>query len=124
MFSGEISLKLFIKLSGKAGMDILRFDGRLLRIAGKNIVDSLMCIINNSILNGTFLDDWKLVRVIPVYKNNTDANNMSNYRSVSITGHIAKLMEQLGRSQLVSYLEQHVLFQRNGVHTLNSLYTD
>ena len=32
---------------------------------------------------------------------------MSNYRPISVIGHIAKMVEQLVRSQLVSYLQEH-----------------
>ena len=54
-----------------------------------------------------FLDEWKLARVTPVFKNNGDVDVMSNYRPVSVIGHIAKMVEQLVRSQLVRYLEEH-----------------
>ena len=69
-----------------------------------NIVDSLLCIINDSLSSCTFPDDWKLARVTPVYKNDGDVNIMSNYRPISVIGHIAKMVEQLVRSQLVSYV--------------------
>ena len=97
----------FASLSDKTGMDILGFDRKLVRIAGEHIVDSLLCIINDCLSNGTFPDDWKIARVTPVYKNNGDINVMSNYRPISVIGHIAKMVEQLVRSQLVSYLEEH-----------------
>ena len=100
-------IELLIPLSDKKGMDILGFDRKLARLAGEHIVDSLLCIINDSLSSGTFPDDWKLARVTPVYKNNGDVNIMSNYRPISVIGHIAKMMEQLVRFQLVSYLEQH-----------------
>ena len=32
---------------------------------------------------------------------------MSNYRPISVIGHIAKIVEQLIRSQLVAYLDEH-----------------
>ena len=88
-------------------MDILGFDRGLVRIAGEHIVDSLLCIINDSLSNGTFPDDWKLARVPPVYKNNGDVNIMSNYSPISVIGHIAKMVGQLVHSQLVAYLEEH-----------------
>ena len=94
-------MTLLISLSDKTGMDILGFDRKLVRIAGEHIVDSLLCIINDSLSNGTFPDDWKIARVTPVYKNNGDINIMSNYRPVSVIGHIAKMVEQRVRSQLV-----------------------
>ena len=99
-------IELLISLSDKTVMDILGFDRRLVRIAGEHIVDSLLCIMNDSLSSGTFPDDWKLARVTPVYKDNGDVN-MSNYRRISVIGHIAKMVEQLVRSQLVSYLEEH-----------------
>ena len=71
------------------------------------IVDSLLCIINNSLSNGTFPDDWKLARVIPFYKKNCDMNIMSNYRPISVSAHIAKMVEQWVRSQLGSDLGEH-----------------
>ena len=90
-------INLLLSLSDKTGMDILGFDRRLVRLAGEHIVDSLLCIINDSLSNGTFPDDWKLARVTPVYKNNGDVNIMSNYRPISVIGHIAKMVEQLVR---------------------------
>ena len=100
-------MELLISLSDKTGMDILGFDRKLVRLAGEHIVDSLLCIISDSHSSGTFPDDWKLARVIPVYKNNGDVNIMSNYRPISVTGHIAKIVEKLVRPQLVSYQEEH-----------------
>ena len=88
-------------------MDILGFDRKLIKIAGQHIVDSFLYIINDSLLNGTFPDEWKLARVTPVFKNNGDVDVMSNYRPISVIGYIAKMVEQLVRSQLVRYLEEH-----------------
>ena len=111
-------MALLISLSDKTGMDILGFDRKLVRIAGEHIVDSLLCIINDSLSNGTFPDDWKIARVTPVYKNNGDINIMSNYRPISVIGHIAKIVEQLVRSQLVSYIWKNMrLFQRINLRT-------
>ena len=106
-------INLLLSLSDKTGMDILGFNRRLVRHAGEHIVDSLSCIINDSLSNGTFPDDWKLARVTPVYKNNGDVNIMSNYRPISVIGHIAKMVEQFARSQLESYLEEHAFISPN-----------
>ena len=59
-------LELFISLSDKTGMDILGFDRKLIKITGHHIADSLLYIINDSLSNGVFPDDWKLARVTPV----------------------------------------------------------
>ena len=50
---------------------------------------------------------WKLARVTPVLKNNGVVDVMFNYRPISVIGHIAKMVEQLVRSQLVNYLKEH-----------------
>ena len=100
-------LKLLYSLSDKSGMDIHGFDRKLLRLSSEHIVDSLSCIINTSLNSGRFFDDWKVARVTPVYKNCGDVHVMSNYRPISVIGHIAKIVEQLIRSQLVAYLDEH-----------------
>ena len=52
--------------------------------------------------------EWKFARVTPVFKNNgSDVDVMFNHRPISVIGHIAKMVEQLVRSQLVRYLEEH-----------------
>ena len=50
--------RLFTLLSGKSGMDILGFDRKLIKIAGQHIVHPLLYIINGSLFNGTFPDEW------------------------------------------------------------------
>ena len=102
-------LRLFTLLSDKIGMEILGFDRKLIKIAGQHIVDSLLYIINGSLLYTIFPDEWKLARATPVFKNNGDVDVMSDYhhRSISVIGHKAKMVEQLVRSQFVRYLEEH-----------------
>ena len=97
----------FMSLSDTTGMDILGFDRKLIKIAGHNIADSLLDIINDSFSSGLFPEDWKLARVTPVFNNNGDVDVMSNYRPISVIGHIAKMVEHLVRTQLVNYLEEH-----------------
>ena len=48
-----------------------------------------------------FFYDWKVARVTPVYKNSGDVHVMSNYRPISVNEHVAKIMKQLIRTQLV-----------------------
>ena len=106
-------LKLLYSLSDKSGMDIHGFYRKLLRLSSEHIVDSLSCIINSSLNSGRFFDDWKVARVTPVNKNYGDVHVMSNYRPISVIGHIAKIVEQLMRSQLVAYLDEHSFITRD-----------
>ena len=92
---------------------MLLFDRKLIKIAGQYIVDSLLYIINDSLLHVTYPDEWELARVTPVFKT---VNVMSNYRSISAMGHIAKMVEQLVLSQLVRYLEEHSFITPTSLH--------
>ena len=83
-------LQLFISLSDKTGIDILGFDRKIVKIAGHHIADSLLYIMNESLSNGIFHEDWKLARVTPAFKNNGDVDVMSNYRPIFVLGHIEK----------------------------------
>ena len=115
-------VKLLISLCDKTWMDILGFDRRLVIIAGEYIVDSPLCIIiNDSLPNGTFPCDWELAGISPVYKNNGDINDMSNYRPNSEIGYIAKRVKQLVRFQLLSYREEHAFISMDHSVYLNSL---
>ena len=60
-----MTLLLLLSLSEKTAMDILVFK-KLVRIAGERTIESLLCIINDSISNGTFPDDWELL-VLPLF---------------------------------------------------------
>ena len=98
----------FLKsLPEKSGMDIHGFFQKLLRLSSEHVNGSLSCIINSSLNSGRVFDDWKVARVTPVYKNSSDIHVMSNYRPISVIGHIAKIMDQLIRTQLVEYLDEH-----------------
>ena len=103
IFINIFIITLLYSVSDKSGMDIHGFDRKLLRLSSEHIVGSLSYIINSR----RFCDDWKVARVTPVYKNCGDVHVMSNYRPVSVIGHIAKIVEQLIRSQHVAYLDEH-----------------
>ena len=46
---------------------MLLFDRKLIKIAGQYIVDSLLYIINDSLLHVTYPDEWELARVTPIF---------------------------------------------------------
>ena len=60
-------------------------------------------------MTGIVPDDWKLARVTLVYKGDGDILNESNYRPISVIGHIAKLAECEVKQQLLEYLTKNDL---------------
>jgi len=60
-------------------------------------------IANLSFLNGTFPNDLKIAKVIPIYKSN-DNRNFSNYRPISLLPAFSKILEKLVHNRLYKYL--------------------
>ena len=58
---------------------------------------------NYSILNGVFPHDWKIAKVIPLYKKGLKTM-LDNYRPISILPAISKAMENILYDQLYGYL--------------------
>ena len=66
-----------------------------------NIPDNM--IFNQAITLSSFPDEWKIARVIPLYKNG-QRNIPGNYRPISVLPAISKVMERILYDQLYSYL--------------------
>ncbi len=65
-----------------------------LKQAGDNIIESLLEVYNLSLRTGTFLEDWKLAKVTPIYKSE-DKTFCENYKPISVISNIAKIFEKL-----------------------------
>ena len=99
--------KLLSKLGTNSSIDILSFDCKLLKLASTCIVTSLTHLFNLSIQCAIVPKDWKYSRVTPIYKGSGDMKNCSNYRPISVIGHVAKLFEKEIQCQLLTYLVSH-----------------
>ena len=80
----------------------------LLKEAAPIVAPSLTHTINLSITTGIFPDEWKLARVLPVYKEGAK-NDPNNYRSICVLPLISKLIERIVVSQFCEYLIVHDL---------------
>ena len=58
------------------------------------IIEPLVTIMNSSLQSGILPDDWKQATVSPIYKKGPK-NQPSNYRPVSLTSIICKMMESI-----------------------------
>jgi hypothetical protein len=87
--------------SNKAtGIDIISC--KIIRIAAPAISDSLTYIFNQAITLSSFPNEWKMTRVIPLYKNG-QRNIPGNYRPISVLPAISKIMERIMYDQLYNY---------------------
>ena len=69
-------------------------------------------IINLSLHNATFPDDFKTARVIPLYKKG-DRFAEGNYRPVSILPVMSKIFERVVYDQVYEYLDQNNILYQN-----------
>jgi hypothetical protein len=93
-------------LPSRRNLDVLGCDSKLLKICANAISDTLCKLMNISLMSGIIPDDWKIGRITPVYKGDGDILVESNYRPISVIGHVAKLMELNVKNQFVSNLTE------------------
>ena len=90
-------------LSSNKATGIDKISCKIIKLATPVISDSLTLIFNQAITLSSFPDEWKIARVIPLYKNG-QCNIPGNYRPISVLPAISKIMERILYDQLHSYL--------------------
>ena len=88
-------------------------------IAYRFLIDSLpvlafyiLVIINTSIVTGKYPDPWKHPYIAPIFKSG-DANDVTNYRPISLLPIISKILEKIVANQLMVFLENNNLLAKN-----------
>ena len=76
----------------------------------KNTADSLSPYLTYlyqfSLDTGTVPDDWRKANVVPIYKKG-EKHVASNYRPVSLTSIVCKLLEHIIHSTVMGHFEHH-----------------
>ena len=95
-------------LSSNKATGIDKISCKIIMIAAPAISDSLTFIFNQAITLSSFPNEWKMARVIPLYKNG-HRNIPGNYRPISVLPAISKIMERIMYDQLYNYLTKFEL---------------
>lgn len=101
-----------LKLNKSPGPDTI--SPRVLKEARNEFAKPLTALFNKSLQLGVIPDDWKLANVTPIFKKGSKTLP-SNYRPISLTSVVCKLLETLIRDKLVNHLEENKLL-RNTQH--------
>ena len=90
------------------------FDGistKLLKVIKTEITKPLTCLINQCLKTGTFPDNLKLAKVIPLHKKD-DKTIITNYRPISLLPSISKIIEKVAYKQISKYFTSNNLFYK------------
>ena len=72
------------------------------------IAEPLAAIFQNSLETGEVPRSWKVADVVPIFKKGMKSVP-GNYRPVSLTSHIGKLMEKFIKEEITSHLDRYDL---------------
>jgi len=110
-FSDEIILDKLnnLKVNKSPGPDLLH--PRILYEARHQIVTPLRMIFETSFNNGLIPHDWKFANTVPVYKKGSKAE-VNNYRPISLTNVVCKIMESIIRDHIMKYFLDNDLFSK------------
>lgn len=103
-----------------------RIGPRIVKDASDILAPILEYIFNKSILSGTFPEDMKTAIVTPIFKGGA-AENISNYRPISILPLFSKIFERLIYARMSSFVEKHCILNprqfgfRSGISTIDAL---
>jgi hypothetical protein len=84
---------------------------RILKEAAKEISTPLCIIFNKSLEEGILPDIWKMANVCCIHKKGSK-NDPSNYRPISLTSTLCKVLESFIRDSIVNFLETANLFTK------------
>ena len=100
-----------LKLQAAHGPD--KFKNQILknlRHLGKNYI---LALLNRSFLQNDIPLDWKIAEITMIPKKANDAHNPQNYRPISLTNSLVKLLERILKNRLIRYLEENNLLCYN-----------
>ena len=83
---------------------------KLLKEIAEEISVPLAIMFNLSLHEGTVPHEWKHANVVPIFKKGSRCK-AENYRPVSLTSVVCKLLESLLRDHMIDFLEKHNLLK-------------
>lgn len=92
-----------IKPNSATGPD--QIPARILHECATELGPSLSSLFQTSLSVGAIPEEWKHANVVPIYKTGS-RNQISNYRPISLTSIVCKVMEKVVSKQLLDHLRE------------------
>ncbi len=97
-------LNVLLKLPNKISTGPDGFCNLQLKKIARSISAPLSFIFNVSIQTARLPGKWLTAKVIPVYKNKGENSNVANYRPISLTSVVCKVLETIIKQYLMNHL--------------------
>ena len=97
------------KLKRKKSCGFDELSSELLKMGSEALSKPLTTIINKSIEEGKFPEDWKVAKVCPLFKKG-DRTEISNYRPVALLMVPSMVLERVVAIQIENFFEENALF--------------
>jgi ribonucleases P/MRP protein subunit RPP40 len=95
-----------LKANKAAGVDEL--ESNYIKSCSEGLTRPLKILFEKSLREGEIPHEWKEANVAAIFKEG-DKKNPANYRPVSLTSQVGKVLEKVIKKELVSYLEENGL---------------
>ncbi len=82
---------------------------RFLNETAETLCVPLKTLFQHSVNTGTAPYDWKDANICAIFKKG-DTHDAGNYRSISLTSVVSKLLEKIIRNHLMNHMSQNNLF--------------
>ena len=79
---------------------------RLLKEGAPWLSEPLVALFNQSLKSGQLPSDWTSANVTPVHKKGSK-HDPKNYRPVSLTSIVVKIIERLVHGKIINFLNEH-----------------
>jgi len=93
-----------------AGIDGISYS--MLKNCHPSLTTSILNMFNRIYSNQIFPESWKTAVVIPILKPNKDPSKATNYRPISLTSCLCKILEKMINIRLMWYLEHNELISK------------
>jgi len=108
LITEEIIINIINKLPNKKSCGTDNISNKLLKKIKHFISGPLTLIVNQCLTTGIFPDNFKVSKIIPIYKKD-DRKLLTNYRPISLLPTMSKIIERIMHGQLYNYFNDNNL---------------